>query len=67
MSGAPVEHVHATEFGIGDVVDLIDCPGRSGRVDALMLLETGWQYRVVHWHDGSRREVWVYGWEIRKG
>jgi hypothetical protein len=35
-----------------------------GIIDALIAEVSGYQYRVVYWHDGRRNVVWVYSNEI---
>ena len=50
-------------YDIGDRV-MVEQAQISGIIDALIAEVSGYQYRVVYWHDGSRNTVWVYSNEI---
>lgn len=50
-------------YDVGDKV-FIEQAQISGIIDAMIAEVSGYQYRVVYWHDGIRNSVWVYSNEI---
>lgn len=52
-------------MNLGDLVVLVDAPDIKARIVAITTRMTGDTYLVVYFHDGVRREEWVYPCEVR--
>jgi hypothetical protein len=53
-----------TEFNLGDKIT-VKAVDVTGFIDQIQIsLDIGTQYRVVHWLDGKRYEMWMYDREL---
>ncbi len=50
-------------FALQDKVKILEI-NRPGVVIGVTFGESGKQYQVVYWNDGTRNATWVYDWEI---
>lgn len=50
-------------LALGDTVR-IAAINEIGRISGILHNDEGTHYRVVYWADMTRREEWLYGWEI---
>lgn len=54
----------ASTINIGSTVEVVGT-SLTARVTAIILEESGMQYRITYWHENSRRTEWVNLEEIR--
>jgi len=53
-------------YNLGDVVMLVIDQEVKGIINGLLMTDCGVEYRVSLWVDGTRKQEWFYGFEIRK-
>lgn len=50
-------------FGLRQRVEIVDAK-IQGTIDSMNHGSEADEYRIVYWHNGERKSVWMYEWEI---
>ena len=59
-------HTYKSKFGIGDKVNILDCPSIVAVVQRITFSANGNTIEIMWMDNGCQREGTFYGWQLRK-